>query len=61
MSPINARVECLKSIRDHADNVNDAVILDTAVQALDLLERIRAAAPLRDAVERQFGEDVWPD
>lgn len=50
----------LKSIRDRVDDVNDAVVFDTAVQAMALLERIRASAALREAVERELGEDVWP-
>jgi hypothetical protein len=61
MSETSARVAGLKSIRDQVDDVNEAVILDAAVQAMDLLEKIQAAEPLREAVERRFGEDIWPD
>ena len=57
---MSGHIEHLKEIRDKSDQVNDTVVLDAAVQAMDVLERIRESDRLRSEVEREFGEDVWP-
>lgn len=60
MSEMNGYMQYLKSMREQAADVNDAVALDTAVQAVALLDRILSSEPLRDAVEQHLGEDAWP-
>lgn len=57
---MSGHIEHLKEIRDKSDQVNDTVVLDAAVQAMDVLERIRESDRLRSEVERELGEDVWP-
>lgn len=57
---MSGHIEHLKEIRDKSDQVNDTIVLDAAVQAMDVLERIRESDRLRSEVEREFGEDVWP-
>ena len=53
-------IEHLKGIREKSEQVDDAIALDAAVQAMDVLERIRDSDRLRDEVEKELGEDVWP-
>jgi len=60
MSEYQGHIDRLKSIQENAQQVEDTIALDTAVQAVDMLDRIMGSDRLRNAVENELGEDVWP-
>lgn len=60
MSESEGHINRLKSIQEHAEAVEDTIALDAAVQAVDMLDRIKGSDRLRDEIEKEFGEDVWP-
>ena len=60
MSEMQGHIDRLKTIQENANRVEDTVALDAAVQAVDMLDRIKGSDRLRSEIEKEFGEDVWP-